>query len=40
MVTGNVTDPTSMTFVLPKPTKGSFDGLNHYLPILVYWKAK
>ena len=38
MVTGNVMDPTSMTFVPLKLTKGTSDGMSHSLPILICWK--
>lgn len=40
MVTNNVMGSTSMTFILPKPTKGTFDGTSYSLPILICWKAR
>ena len=40
MVTGNVTDLTGMTFIPLKPTRGTSDGMNHSLPILICWKAR
>ena len=39
MVTGSVTDPTGLTFVPLKPTKGTSDGMSCSLLILIYWKV-
>ena len=40
MVTDNVMDLMGMTFVPPKPTRGTSDGMSHSLPILIGWKVE
>ena len=35
MVTGNVMDTTSITFIPLKPTRGAFDGVSRFLSILI-----
>ena len=40
MVIGKVMDLTSITFVPPKPIRGTSDGMSRSLPILICWKAR